>query len=655
MIDLRLPNATGRIHHSSRPIILGSLLLATLLLCRCAEDDHIGIVPVAGGLQDSTRFLAQVDSFYKASKDENIPLMRGLTEDLISSPFAAGSYKHYKLAHELRAELMCYWLREEAYENELDTAYQAARSAHDSMRVYVLLLTKALLMGWEGDRTGELLGHLEEAQLFDPEHRFSDQDNTWNAFYAEATSEVGLYRRSLGAALRMSEQGSRTNNFHEEYWGLLYGASACYELGLNDSVMILTDKARQLFGKSPEDPRDVYAYMTLAKLARKLGHATSVRPMLDSAAKVAHRVGVNYAQLESCQIEEAWSLIGSDQPARAIERLRPWFDGPNAEPRLGMADMDFWRVLDAAYHATGDHERAYDCRLILDSLTARRNFILAGANLADMENNRREQLAEVDRRQQRQIQAMKLEQAETLRNVFVGGFVIVALCAVVFLRQRVRIKKEHARSEGLLLNILPEEVAEELKAHGEAEARHFDHVTVLFTDFKGFTAMSETLSPQELVRDLNECFSAFDRICEKHGIEKIKTIGDAYMAAGGLPTPNTTHASDVIRAAFEMRDFIAQGKAQKVAAGLPFFEIRIGIHTGPVVAGIVGVKKFSYDIWGDTVNTASRMESSGEVGQINISDSTYELVKDKFTCTHRGKVAAKGKGEIDMYFVEGRI
>lgn len=238
-----------------------------------------------------------------------------------------------------------------------------------------------------------------------------------------------------------------------------------------------------------------------------------------------------------------------------------------------------------------------------------------------------------------------------IRYSIIIGLVGALIFLIVVYRQRNKISKEKARSEELLLNILPEAVAEELKEKGEAEAKLIEEVTVLFTDFKGFTSISEKLNPKELVKDIHECFSAFDSIMQKNNMEKIKTIGDSYMAAGGLPTTNKTHAIDAINAAIEIVQFIEDVKVRKLGAGLPYFDIRIGIHTGPVVAGIVGVKKFAYDIWGDAVNTASRMESSGDVGKINISETTFEKVKDIFQCQHRGRINAKGKGEIDMYFV----
>jgi class 3 adenylate cyclase len=204
-----------------------------------------------------------------------------------------------------------------------------------------------------------------------------------------------------------------------------------------------------------------------------------------------------------------------------------------------------------------------------------------------------------------------------------------------------------------LLNILPAEVAEELKEKGRTEAKLFEQVTVMFTDFKGFTQTAEKLSPRELVAEIDAAFSAFDHIISKYNIEKIKTIGDSYMCVGGLPVANQTNAADVVTAALQIQRYMEEQVEERRKKGKEAFEIRIGIHTGPVVAGIVGVKKFAYDVWGDTVNIASRMESSGEAGKVNISGETYEMVKDVFRCCHRGKIKAKNKGEINMYFVEG--
>jgi class 3 adenylate cyclase len=251
-----------------------------------------------------------------------------------------------------------------------------------------------------------------------------------------------------------------------------------------------------------------------------------------------------------------------------------------------------------------------------------------------------------------ELKEKEISRQKLVRNGFVGGFLVVLIFGGVVFKQRNKIASAKKRSDELLLNILPEETAEELKATGTAKAKGFEMVTVLFTDFKNFTLASETLSAEELVEEINHCFSEFDRIISKYNIEKIKTIGDAYMCAGGLPVANTTNPVDVILAGLEMVDFIKRNKADRESKGQPFFELRLGIHTGPVVAGIVGIKKFAYDIWGDTVNTASRMESSGEVGRVNISGTTYEMVKDNFNCIHRGKIEAKNKGQIDMYFVE---
>ena len=219
--------------------------------------------------------------------------------------------------------------------------------------------------------------------------------------------------------------------------------------------------------------------------------------------------------------------------------------------------------------------------------------------------------------------------------------------------KNIAITNEKERSETLLLNILPFETARELKEKGKSEAKMYDNVSIMFTDFVDFTRISETMTPHELVAELDYCFCSFDKIIEDHNIEKIKTIGDSYMAVAGLPMPSATHAIDIVNAALDILAFIDTYAAKRSAEGRPFFKIRIGINSGSVVAGIVGDKKFSYDIWGDSVNMASRMESSGEPGKINISGSTYRLLSHHFKCFYRGEIAAKNKGLVNMYFIEG--
>lgn len=276
----------------------------------------------------------------------------------------------------------------------------------------------------------------------------------------------------------------------------------------------------------------------------------------------------------------------------------------------------------------------------------------------------RQQLTDsLKRAEEKAATVYELQRQRILTYSGFGGFALILLLSFFIFRGYKQEKKtnkviseaskavsrEKQVSEQLLLNILPDEVAEELKLNGHVAAKMFDPATVMFTDFVDFTIAGERMSPQELVAELHTCFKAFDEIIGKYNIEKIKTIGDAYMAAAGLPIADADHAVNMIHAAKAICNYMNE---RKKAIGDRTFAIRLGISTGSVVAGIVGAKKFAYDIWGDTVNTAARMEQTSEPGRINISEYTYEMVKEHFDCEYRGEIPAKNKGKMKMYFIK---
>lgn len=317
--------------------------------------------------------------------------------------------------------------------------------------------------------------------------------------------------------------------------------------------------------------------------------------------------------------------------SRALELSR--------QNNLKSANIEASRTLADIYSRMGNFQKAYEYHKQYSDV---KDTVLnqeSGKQIAEMqtkyETEKKEQQITLLNKDKELQDAQVNRQKIVIWSVAAGFFVVLLLSIFIF--------RERRKSEKLLLNILPAETARELKANGKATAKHYEQVTVMFTDFKGFTTIVEKLSAEELVNELDFLFRKFDEIISKYPIEKIKTIGDAYMCAGGLPTANSTNAKDIVNAALEIQEWMISQNGK--------WNLRIGIHTGAVTAGVVGDKKFAYDIWGDAVNTASRMESSGEAGKINISASTYEYIKSDFECEYRGKIPAKNKGEIGMYFV----
>jgi adenylate cyclase len=458
-------------------------------------------------------------------------------------------------------------------------------------------------------------------------------------------NKKATYQKALDYFLRSYKLSKQVKDYSTMGASAVNLGETYYKLGDDSTALIYLYESEKAYKDEPEN---------LPYSLNIIGRVYTRQKKYEAAVQIHSRAYELAKQLD-IKLDQTQSLVGLGQAysakgenTLAVEAYKTALD--IGTPLSALTEMkDAYEGLSGAYSKLKDYTNAYKYQELLIAIKDEIYNVNIDKKLGTLQFGFEMEKKEVQIKQNEN----EIDRQKKVKYSFIGGFAVMVLFASVFFAQRNRIKKAKKRSDELLLNILPEETAEELKETGTAKTKSLDSITVLFTDFKNFTIASEKLTPEELVAEINYCYSAFDHIVEKYGIEKIKTIGDSYMCAGGLPVPNTTHPFDVVKAGLEMVKFIEDNKQERLLKGLPYFELRCGIHTGPVVAGIVGIKKFAYDIWGDTVNTASRMESSGGVGKVNISGITYEIVKDQFNCTHRGKIEAKNKGSIDMYFVEG--
>jgi class 3 adenylate cyclase len=445
-------------------------------------------------------------------------------------------------------------------------------------------------------------------------------------------------------------------------------ANALDEVDSSRVALGYYQRALQLWKKLDDLPGQATVYTNLGDAYKHTGNYAAALNYLQQAEKISRSLDDKQALME------VYNTMGdvhyrAGRQALALAYVQKYYNiarETGDEKYVQGAYKDFAEV----YARMGNFAEAYHWRVQYDSLRYQRlnekigtDFVRKEAVFADQ---KKQQEIEEQARELR-VRDAELAAGQTRQWALLGGAVLLLLLAgLLYNRNRIRaranselsaknraVQLERERADGLLMNILPERTALELKLHNKVLPVRYESVTVMFTDFKSFTTIAESMSPEGLIAALDECFRMFDSIIARHGLEKIKTIGDAYMCAGGLPTENNTHATDTVRAALEMLEELRLLMLKKSSEQQALFEMRIGIHTGPVVAGVVGSHKFAYDIWGDTVNVAARLEQGGVIGKINVSETTYLQVRDQFDCTYRGRLAAKNKGEIAMYFVDG--
>jgi len=425
-------------------------------------------------------------------------------------------------------------------------------------------------------------------------------------------------------------------------------------------AMIYFNKALKTYGNSEGS---LNAYNAIGKLYTDEGKYEQALNNLNKALELAQKLNVKLSIVKSLTRLGNVYAKQSDYKNAIIYYKKAEIPALEIGAKLELKEI--YQQMSLSYSKSGNYRDAFTYQSLFSSIKD---------TLYNKDNDKKLSSLQFDHDLQKKqgeinlltkdkaLNELQIKRQKFARNAFAGGLTLVLLIALlIFKNYREKVKtnrildEQKDQIEQLLLNILPSEVAKELQVHGQATPKNYDSVAVMFTDFKSFTTHADKLSPQELVEELNSCFIAFDNIIEKYNLEKIKTIGDSYMCAGGIPSPDEMRAHNIIKASLEIQDYIFMNNMRRKEAGLEPWDLRIGIHIGPVVAGVVGRKKYAYDIWGSTVNIASRMESNGAAGQVNISASAYELIKNDFICSYRGKIYAKNVGEIDMYFVEREI
>ena len=421
-----------------------------------------------------------------------------------------------------------------------------------------------------------------------------------------------------------------------------------------DTALILTNEAEIIFSKLNSRIGQAYSLGNQGMIYAKLGVDLKAEYMMNQAILLLEELHDYYPiAVYLTYIYDIYLEKGDEKSALnyALKSL-------DISKKYGMKKevSDAYLTLSKIYEAQGNAGNALENYRNHITYKDSVNNITTVQQMADIRTNfevSKKQI-EVDllNQQKKTQQIIVISTAIALVLIMLLAFGLYRRYRYVQRTQRI-IEKERNRSDELLLNILPKETANELKLNGKVKAKKFDSVTVMFADFKSFTQYAENLPPEQLVKSVDYYFSRFDAIMEKYGLEKIKTVGDAYMCAGGLPFPTRNHSVKMVQAAIEINHFVAQTK-NTISQNDPAFDVRIGINTGPVVAGVGGTKKFAYDRWGDTVNIAARMESASEAGRINISENTYQLIKGEFECEYRGEVEAKNRGMLKMYFVKAR-